>query len=255
MHLDFNTALANQYKSQSQAIRVMTEDWVKNEIFCPNCGNFVNDFKNNSPVADFYCAHCKEEYELKSKKGKMGKKIVDGAYEKMIERLGSANNPSFFFLNYNLNGYRVQNFVVIPKHFFIPEIIEKRKPLSQNARRAGWIGCNILLQSIPQSGKIFYVKNGHTESKENVLKNWQKTLFLRESSKVDLKGWILDVMGCIDKLNKKEFSLDEIYGFENVLSQKHPENKHVKDKIRQQLQFLRDKGYLEFLDKGKYKLI
>jgi type II restriction enzyme len=254
MLLNFNTNLATQYKSQSQAIRVMTEKWVKNEIFCPNCGNFINDFKNNSPVADFYCVTCREEYELKSKKDKMGKKIVDGAYEKMIERLGSTNNPSFFFLNYNLQDYKVRNFVVIPKHFFVPEIIEKRKSLSENARRAGWIGCNILLQSIPQSGKIFYVKNGNIENKENVLKNWQKTLFLRESNKIDLKGWILDVMSCLDKLNKKEFTLDEIYSFEDILYKKHPDNKHIKDKIRQQLQFLRDKGYLEFLDRGKYRL-
>jgi len=61
-------------------------------------------------------------------------------------------------------------------------------------------------------------------------------------------------MSCIDKLNKKEFTLDEVYGFENILYQKHPDNKHIKDKIRQQLQFLRDKGYLEFLDRGKYRL-
>lgn len=254
MQLNFNTNLATRYKSQSQAIRVMTENWVKNQIFCPSCGSIIKDFENNKPVADFYCANCSEEYELKSKKDDMGKKIVDGAYSKMIERLNSTNNPSFFFLNYNLQSYKVQNFVVIPKHFFVPEIIEKRKPLSESARRAGWVGCNILLQSIPLSGKIFYIKNGETEDKNVVLKNWQKTLFLRESKNVNLKGWILDVMNCIDKLNKRNFTLDEIYNFENILSKKHPKNKHIKDKIRQQLQFLRDKGYIEFLDRGLYRL-
>lgn len=255
MQLSLNINLATEYKSQSQSIRVMTEDWVKNEIFCPNCGNFVIDFKNNSPVADFYCENCQEEYELKSKKDSMGKKIVDGAYNKMIERLNSTNNPSFFFLNYNLQNYRVQNFIVIPKHFFIPKIIEKRKPLSKNARRAGWIGCNILLSNIPESGKIFYIKNQEKQEKNDILKNWRKTLFLRESKKFELKGWILDVMSCIDKLNKKEFALDEVYNFKNTLSKKHPNNKHIKDKIRQQLQFLRNKGYLEFIGKGTYRLI
>ena len=111
-----------------------------------------------------------------------------------------------------------------------------------------------MLQSIPQSGKIFYIKNGNIKPKKDVLENWQRTLFLRETKKVDLKGWILDVMSCIDSLNKKEFTLAEIYKFENILSRKHPENKHVKDKIRQQLQFLRDKGYLEFVESGKYKI-
>lgn len=254
MHLNFNTTLATQYKNQSQVIRVMTEDWVKNEIFCPNCGNSIASFKNNSPVADFYCENCLEEYELKSKKDSIGKKIVDGAYNKMIKRLVSINNPSLFFLNYNLRSYKVQNFVVIPKHFFVPAIIEKRSPLSQNARRSGWVGCNILLSRIPESGKIFYVRNGEIENKDTILRNWQKTLFLRESKDINLKGWILDVMDCIDKLNKKDFTLDEIYNFENILSKKHPGNRHIKDKIRQQLQFLRDKGYIEFISRGVYRL-
>ncbi|MGA3290549.1 MAG: hypothetical protein ABSD42_09960 [Candidatus Bathyarchaeia archaeon] len=58
----------------------------------------------------------------------------------------------------------------------------------------------------------------------------------------------------MEKIGHKEFSLDEVYKFENSLSQKHPDNHHVKDKIRQQLQFLRDKGYLEFVGRGSYRL-
>ncbi|HDT15115.1 MAG TPA: hypothetical protein ENN55_02790 [Firmicutes bacterium] len=34
----------------------------------------------------------------------------------------------------------------------------------------------------------------------------------------------------------------------------HPENRNIKPKIRQQLQFLRDKGYLYFEGKGRYVL-
>lgn len=143
--------------------------------------------------------------------------------------------------------------MVIPKHFFVPEIIEKRNPLSPVAKRAEWVGCNILVQNIPHSGRIFYVKNGIIENKNNVLAKWKKTLFLKEE-KQDLKGWLLDIMNCVDRLEKREFSLSEIYGFEDFLNQKHPNNRHVKDKIRKQLQFLRDKGYLEFAGKGYYRL-
>lgn len=53
----------------------------------------------------------------------------------MIQRLKSDSNPNFFFLNY-AKTYEILNFFVIPKHFFVPEIIEKRKPLSPDARRA-----------------------------------------------------------------------------------------------------------------------
>lgn len=38
------------------------------------------------------------------------------------------------------------------------------------------------------------------------------------------------------------------------LNRLHPENKHVKDKISQQLQILRDKNYLEFIGGGIYRI-
>lgn len=47
-------------------------------------------------------------------------------------------------------------------------------------------------------------------------------------------------MLCVDKLKKEEFTLQDMYGFESELSRKHPGNNFVKNKIRQQLQELRD---------------
>jgi type II restriction enzyme len=258
MNLNLDTNLIENYTSASQKVRVLTESWVGASIYCPNCGHLkIESYPNNRPVADFYCANCKEDYELKSKKDNIGTKIVDGAYDTMIERLQSDNNPNFFFLNYNLSGnsYSIKNFLVIPKHFFVPAIIEKRKPLSLTAKRSDWTGCNILLQNIPQTGKIFYIQNGKVESKEKVLARWHKTLFLREEKEISAKGWLLDVMRCVEKLGKTDFTLDEVYAFEDELGKLHPGNKHIKDKLRQQLQVLRDKGYLDFVSRGRYHLI
>jgi len=255
MKLEFDDKLIAGYKSASQIARVLTENWVDESAFCPNCGHVeINKYQNNKPVGDFYCANCKEDYELKSKKDSVGLKIVDGAYRTMIERLTSSNNPNFFLLSYRPLSYDVINFFVIPKHFFVPSIIEKRKPLAQTARRAGWVGCNILLKHIPETGKIFYVRDRKTEPKQKVLDEWKKTLFLREEKEISAKGWLLDVMNCVDKINKKDFALDDVYTFSDELSILHPDNKHIKDKIRQQLQVLRDKGYLEFKGRGKYKV-
>jgi type II restriction enzyme len=87
-----------------------------------------------------------------------------------------------------------------------------------------------------------------------VLVEWQKTLFLRDTKDIATKGWLLDVMNCIDKIGFKEFSLSDVYRFENELAKKHPGNHHIKDKIRQQLQFLGDKKYLKFTSRGKYQV-
>jgi len=255
MNLKFHTDLASLYTSNSQIARVLTESWVKENSYCPNCGkDKINEYPNNQPVADFFCGFCNEDFELKSKSGNLGKKIVDGAYFSMIERINSVNNPNFFFLTYKKNDWRVNDFLIIPKHFFQSEIIEKRKPLSETARRAGWIGCNIDLQKIPKLGRIFFIRNSIVADRNDVLENWQKTVFLRDETP-QAKGWTLDVLKCIDQINSNEFSLDEVYKFENELKLNHSENNHVKDKIRQQLQILRDRNIIEFVSRGKYRKV
>jgi len=254
MNLSLGKTTTKNFKSASQKIRVLSEGWVSSEIYCPSCGNpQITQYSNNKPVADFYCDRCAEDFELKSKKGNMGKVVPAGAYSKMIERINSAIKPNFFFMGY-LESMHVNNFFVVPKHFFISEIIEKRKPLKETARRAGWVGSNILFSKIPKAGQISYIENGVEVDKKEVLDKWQKTVFLKEINKVDARGWVLDIMNCIDSLDKKEFSLQDIYNFEPDLQIIHPENKHIKPKIRQQLQVLRDKGYLEFIEAGKYRL-
>jgi type II restriction enzyme len=253
MDLNLSFEVAQDYTSSSQKIRVMTERWVNQAIFCPNCGENLTHFDNNQPVADFYCGKCAEEYELKAKNGVLGKKVMDGAYATMVERLQANNNPNFFFLNYDKSEFVVRDFFAIPKYFFVEEIIEKRKPLSPSARRSGWIGCNIVTAGIPEFGKIFYVQNGLSQNREDVLEKWERTTFIRNTHDIEAKGWLFDVLICIDKLKKKDFSLDEMYRFEPLLKAKHPQNNNIRAKIRQQLQFLRDKNVLEFVSPGKYR--
>lgn len=63
----------------------------------------------------------------------------------------------------------------------------------------------------------------------------------------------MDILNCINLIPNDVFELKEIYLFEDILSRKHPGNNNIRAKIRQQLQFLRDKGYLQFLSRGFYK--
>jgi type II restriction enzyme len=148
----------------------------------------------------------------------------------------------------------VENFLVIPKQFFTPEKIIKRKPLSITARRAGWIGCNIDISTISEAGKVFLVKDSIPIDPIIVEDSYKKTLFLRKE-KAEIKGWLLDLLLCVDLLKKETFTLEDIYRFEDKLRLKHPTNNFIKDKMRQKLQVLRDRGFIEFLGRGKYRKI
>jgi len=256
MQLNFNKSLAAGYKSPAQQARVLTESWVKDEVYCPNCGHVaLTKYRNNAPVKDFACKECSEDYELKAKKNAFGSKIVDGKYRTMMKQLRSSKVPNLFTLTYDATHGCVRNLVVIPSHFFVPEIIERRKPLSKKAQQAGWIGCNILIGQIPQAGRVSLIEQGVPLSKASVLTAWKRTLFLREQKKVEARGWTLDVMRCVEQLDKPEFTLAEMYRYENRLSGLHAKNRHVRAKIRQQLQVLRDAGYLEFAGRGSYKIV
>ncbi|GIZ08119.1 DpnI domain-containing protein [Flavobacterium sp. UMI-01] len=254
MNLNFDLKKAEGYSSKSQIARVLTENWVKENSYCPCCGALpIIEYSNNRPVADFYCSVCAEEFELKSKNGNLGRIINDGAYETMISRITSNTNPNFFFLSYN-KSFAVENFLVIPKHFFTPEIIIKRNPLKDTAKRAGWIGCTIDISKVPESGRIFIVENSRIIEQDKVNIKLQRTDFLKSKS-LDARGWILDVLNCVEDIKKPTFTIDELYAFENKLKIKYPNNNHIKDKIRQQLQFLRDKGLIEFNGRGNYTKI
>lgn len=242
------------YSSGSQSARAWTERWVSDWLYCPNCGNpKIEQFSANRPVADFHCTTCAEEFELKSQKKSFGKKVLDGAYRTMCERLESSNNPSLLLLNYDRARLAVTNVAIVPKQFFVREIIEERKPLPPTARRAGWIGCNILLSQIPESGRIYFVRDSQPQPKEAVLAEWQRTLFLRHES-TEARGWLIEVMKCVEAIGRREFELQDVYAFDSHLSALYPNNRHVRQKIRQQLQVLRDHGYFDFVSRGYYRL-
>jgi hypothetical protein len=68
-----------------------------------------------------------------------------------------------------------------------------------------------------------------------------------------LSGWKLEVFNCLDKINNQNFTLNDIYSYEKHLEKIYPTNRNIKDKIRQQLQYLRDLGLVEFLGAGNYR--
>jgi len=253
MDLCFDKKKAVGYKSPSQIARVLTEEWATRNLFCPSCKKpKLQTARDNTKVIDFVCEHCSETYQLKSQSKPLGERILDSAYGPMIESIKGNRTPNLFLLHYNPQSYCAENLLIVPRYFLTLSCIEPRNPLSPNARRAGWIGCNIVLKEIPVDGKIPIIKERKVFSPEAVRLSYGRFRFLAEK-KYDTRGWTADVLKFIRELGKKDFTLNEAYSFDRQLQLLHPDNRNIRPKIRQQLQILRDKKILEFLGKGTYR--
>ena len=68
------------------------------------------------------------------------------------------------------------------------------------------------------------------------------------------RGWTLDVLNVVRALGREEFTLAQVYARGEELQRLHPQNRYVEAKIRQQLQRLRDLGFVEFVGRGEYRL-
>jgi type II restriction enzyme len=116
-------------------------------------------------------------------------------------------------------------------------------------------------------------------SPEEVRAQFKRVKPLKDIS-VTQRGWTLDVLNIVRRLVESrrrgdkslkptgqpeslrlltssptnEFTTAEVYAFERELEKLHPDNRHVKDKIRQQLQVLRDAGLLLHVGRGEWRL-
>ncbi len=238
----------DRYKSASQRARIGTEAWGALNFFCPVCKSPRLDIAPRNTVPK-----CDSPFQLKSQSKPFGTKIVDAAYSEMKRAILSDRTPNLYVLHYDLTQWAVRTVILIPHFAFALSAIECRPPLGPNARRAGWIGCNILLNKIPQDARIPIIESGNAVPASEVRQAYKRLQPL-ENLKVEKRGWTLDVLNIVRSLNKKEFSLADVYAHADELAKLHPKNAHIPDKIRQQLQVLRDLGLLEFLTPGSYRL-
>jgi type II restriction enzyme len=249
------TESLDEYKSASQRARVATESWGLDNLYCPNCASDqLGRTPHNTPVVDFVCAICNSDFQMKSQSRRLSHRLADAAYEGMRRAIVTNRTPNLFVLHYDREQWHVENLVLIPRFAFSLSALECRKPLGPHARRAGWVGCNILMDRIPPDAKIPIVTNGQATNQSAVRQQYGRLRPLGDLA-MEKRGWTLDVLRVVRAIGKKEFSLLEVYASEDSLGQLHPRNRHLRDKIRQQLQVLRDIGLLEFLGQGNYRML
>ena len=255
MDIRLNPSLAAGYTSFSQIARVVTEGWVEEHLYCPACEcETLSPTPPSTRVVDFRCQTCEEAFQLKSQSRPFGAKVTDAAYGPMIDCIKSSSAPSLVFLHYSLDRWVVENLFFVPRFFVHPSIIERRRALKSTARRAGWVGCNILLSSLPSDAIIPAVSDEEPLQRSEVRASWHRFEFLGDRN-LESRGWAADVLACVRDLRQETFTTSDMYAFEGRLGSLHPLNRNVRPKIRQQLQILRDHGILEFLGKGRYRIL
>jgi type II restriction enzyme len=200
----------------------------------------------------------------------------------------------YYFMHYDLQTWTIRNLLLVPHFAFPPSAIVKRNPLSAKARRAGWVGCNFALDRIPADARIEIISTPRKAlSSKKVSSEFSQSLLTSTPTEIrvtitppgevrekfrrikpfkDLsvaqRGWTLDVLNIVrrisdgrrrghetlTKCSRNEFTNTDVYAYERELAQLHPDNRHIKDKIRQQLQVLRDLGILSQPERGVWAL-
>lgn len=207
----------------------------------------------NRPAVDYNCPKCDSPFQLKAQARPFSTRIVDAAYAAMVRAIERNATPNLFVLHYEPSTWTVANLLLIPAFAFPLSAVEKRRPLGPTARRAGWVGCNILLHAIPPDARIGLVRNGVAMAQNDVRAQYGRMRPLK-SLPSEQRGWTLDVLNAVRSLGKVKFNLADVYAAEQHLSRLHPGNRHVREKIRQQMQVLRDVGIINFLGGGEYWL-
>lgn len=152
------------------------------------------------------------------------------------------------------NGGLVNNYeygIFLDEKAIVYQIIEDFEILSNNSTTGTIKLSDIhtirkIISKIPKSTKIDIPKFSLEKTNEVISINVNDIA-------TNLNGWKKQVFIFVDKIENQVFSLNDIYKYEVQLSNLYPNNKNIKDKIRQQLQILRDLGLIEFLGNGEYK--
>jgi type II restriction enzyme len=85
---------------------------------------------------------------------------------------------NLYLIHYDLPRWRVLTLILIPHFAFYLSANECRKTLALTARRAGWIGCNILLSQIPTGANLTVESKAWTLDVLNVVRSFNKTSFV-----------------------------------------------------------------------------
>lgn len=233
---------------------MLSESWFARNAYCLACdADSVEQTRANTRATDFVCSKCRQRYELKTFHRRPHGSLVDGAFAPMMERINAGTAPTLCLLE-RTEEWQIRSLTAIHSSFLVSEVIEERPPLKPTAKRHGFVGCNIRLDHIASDGEIAVVSRGVIQPVAEVRAQFQRFLPLAKKS-AEQRGWTLLTLRMVRELQKNSFNLHDLYAMEKDFAKAYPQNRHIRDKIRQQLQILRDLGVLAFEERGVYRIL
>ena len=247
---------ADGYTSNSQRARRVTEAWGETSLYeslllrvCERCAHTPAGKRScdRFPVLRLCSALSTQEPEKTHSLARARLQLRANARSH-----SRGPEPHFYLLHYRLPAWLVHDLLLIPRFVITPSAILPRKPLRETARRKHWQGYTLDLSQIPAVAKISLVVAGSIRCANEVRADFARLEPVRKL-KIEQRGWTLDVLRCVESLASATFRTEDAYGFETRLAELHPDNRHVREKIRQQLQILRDTGFLEHVERGVWR--
>ena len=237
-------------KSNQQAVKNATEAWAAENLYCPKCLGKLAVLKANVEVKDFDCLKCKETYQLKARKTSIGKTITGADYFCMRQAIVGNTHPSIFLLQYDPKTGFVLNVLAIHKHCISVSCLKKNK--SPVKGRPGKYLSKFLLPKILRSGRVPIVSFGNEIPKKTVKRLWADAESISEVMSSYRHGWKRELVLYIDQLGTS-FRTEDAYGCAARLKRKFPNNKTVKEKIRQVLRDLMREGLIRSTRREHYE--
>jgi type II restriction enzyme len=147
----FDPSVGANYASKAQIARVTVETWAEHNLYCLNCvSDELARLADNTPIADFECESCSATYQVKAKNGRFHTSIAGAAYAPTLRALRDGTLPNYVLVEYDPRFSIVVFVSGIPGAAFREDSIVARKPLPITARRAGWQGCSLNIEGLPQ---------------------------------------------------------------------------------------------------------
>jgi len=140
--------IPSHWKTESRIYGEACEFWIAEHYGCPVCSEGeLKKLTANEKSVDHQCSSCDELFQAKAHKKSFEKRdgsvgFIGAEYATTVASLEKEKKWNLILVEYDKDSEEVKRVGTVLKENITKDNVIPRKPLSENARRAGWQGCN-----------------------------------------------------------------------------------------------------------------